>query len=331
MKIKNKLYNVLFLTFVLLTVGATGYMLLGDYSIIDALYMTVITISTVGFREVHPLSDAEKLFTIFLILTSISIFGYIISVVTEFIANGGFLEELKMKRVQKKIQKLEQHSIVCGYGRNGRQAVIKLCKNDETCVVIESDKDLVREIEDLGIICVTGDATDDTILEKAGIKAAANLITTLPRDSDNLYVVLSARQYNANVTIISRASRDTSERKLKIAGANNVIMPDRLGGDHMASLVVSPDIIEFVDKLSLDGNCDTNLQEILIDDLPNEFINMTLLKLDLRRRTGCSVIGFKTPENEYIVNPEPETELIPNSKLIVLGRKEQIEKLQDLF
>jgi voltage-gated potassium channel len=331
MKIKNKLYIVLFLGLLLLSIGIIGYMNIGNYTLIEALYMTVITISTVGFGEVHPSTDAEKLFTIFLILTSITIFGYIVSVITEFIANGRFLEELKIKQVQKKINKLKNHTIICGYGRNGKQAVIKLKNNNETCVIIEDDQTLFKEIEKQGLLCIKGDATDDEILKLAGIKYAKNLITTLPSDADNLYVVLSARQFNDKTTIISRASKTTSENKLRIAGANNVIMPDRLGGDHMASLVVSPDLIEFVDKLSLDGDCDINLKEISVDDLPNEFKGKSLITLDIRKKTGCSVIGFKTKNNEYLINPEPETKLIANSKLIVLGRKEQIIKLKELF
>ncbi len=331
MKIKNKFHIVLFLALTLVSIGVLGFIFIGDYSFVDALFMTVITISTVGFGEVHPSDNNLKLFTIFLILTSITIFGYIVSVVTEYIANGTFLEDLKLKKMQKKINKLENHTIVCGYGRNGRQAVIKLRNNNEPCVVIEGDEQLIKEIEQNNILCVKGDATDDAVLECAGIKKAKNLITTLPSDANNLYVVLSARQFDKNLTIISRASKGTSERKLRIAGADNVIMPDRLGGDHMASLVVSPDVIEFVDKLALDGDCDTNLQEIEVNNLPIEFHNKSLLTLDLRKKTGCSIIGFKTPENEYIINPEPETELIPNSKLIILGRIEQINKLKELF
>lgn len=306
-------------------------MLLGDYTFVEALYMTIITISTVGFSEVHPSGNTEKLFTIFLIITSITIYGYMVSVITEFMANGRFFEEIKNKKVQKMIHKLEKHTIVCGYGRNGRQVVNKLNSSKEICVVIEDNEDLIEEIENKGILCIKGDATDDKILESAGVKKAQNLITTLPSDADNLYVVLSARQFNQNTTIISRASKENSERKLRIAGANNVIMPDRLGGDHMASLVVSPDLIEFVDKLSLNGDCETNLREIDVDDLPSEFQNKTLLKLDLRKKTGCSVIGFKTSKNEYIINPEPETVLEPSTKLIILGKIEQIKKLQELF
>lgn len=331
MDVKNKLYRVILLAILLLAFGVIGFLILGNYNFTDALYMTVITISTVGFSEVHPFGEAEKIFSIILIITSVSIFGYILSVITEFLSNDNFFQELKFKRMEQKIKKLKNHTIVCGYGRNGNQAVNRLINNAENCVVIEVDSELIKEIEELGVSYIKGDATDDKILEKAGIKNAANLISTLPRDADNLYVVLSARQYNKTATIISRASKDTSERKLRIAGASNVIMPDKLGGDHMASLVVSPDLIEFVDKLSLNGDCNTNLKEIEVNKLPKEFINKTVVDLDLRRKTGCSLIGFKSANNEYIVNPEPSILLEPNSKLILLGNENQIENLQALF
>ncbi len=331
MKLRNKLYTVVFLTVMLLGIGIMGFTLLQDYSIIDALYMTVITVSTIGFGEVHPLDSTGKLFTIFLIFTSIGIYGYVVTVITEFIANGKLLREYKIKKMQKKIDKLKGHTIICGYGRNGRQAVAKLQSHKQACVVIEQDKDLIQEISDQGILCIKGNATNDVILEKANIKNASSLIATLPSDADNLFVILSARQFNAAATLISRASDDSSERKLHIAGANNVIMPDKLGGDHMASLVVSPDIIEFVDKLTLDGNCKTNLEEIDVNKLPKIFINKSIRDLDLRRKTGCSIIGYKTTGGEYVINPDAAVELLPNTKLIVLGQPEQIEKLEALY
>jgi len=331
MKIKNKLIGVLILGITLVSIGVIGYMYISDYTFIEALYMTIITISTVGFGEIRPSNDYGKLFSIFLILTSIGIYAYMLSVITEYIANGKFLGELKFKRMQNKIKKLKGHTIVCGYGRNGKQAVTKLNSHDIDCVIIESDKEILTIIESLGYLFIEGNATNDDVLEKAGIHNASNLIATLPSDADNLFIVLSARQFNKNATLISRASNDTSERKLRIAGADNVIMPDKLGGDHMASLVVSPDLIEFVDKLSINGDCDTNLEEILVNNLPNEFINKTLRDLDLRRKTGCSVIGVKTSDNNYIINPESDLKLAPDSKLIILGREDQIIKLHELF
>ena len=318
--------------FVLIFLGTAGFVFIADYSWINGLYMTVITISTVGFKEVEPLDVDAKIFTIFLIITSITLFGYIISVITDYIANNKFIEELKFKQVERKIQRLEKHTIVCGYGRNGKQAMARLRSHAKGCVIIENDPELIEEIESDGqMLYVRGDATSDEVLESAGIAKASSLITTLPSDADNLYVVLSARQLNKECTIVSRATNDSSDRKLKVAGADNVIMPDKLGGAHMASLVITPDIIEFIDRLSIEGESSSNIEELVIEDLPTKYANKSILDLDLRKRTGCTVIGFKTPDKEYIINPDASTKLIPKSKLIVIGRPGEIAKLNTLF
>ena len=328
---QSKLYKALLLLLLVVLTGVIGYMVLSGDTFINALYMTMITITTVGFGTVHPLNDQEKLFTIFLILMSVVIVGYVASVLTEYIASGELLIKLKFKKVQKKILKLNNHAIVCGYGRNGKQAVLKLKKYNMPLVVIESDENRMAEIEEDNLLFIKGDATRDEVLEKAGIKKAASLIIALPSDSDNLYVVLSARQLNQTLTIVSRASNDSSDSKLRIAGADNVIMPDKLGGDHMASLVVTPDIVEFVDKLAADSENSIHLEEIIVENLPKEFLLKSIRDLDLRRKTGCSVIGFKTPENEYLINPDADTKLISSSKLIVLGSPEQIKNLNKIF
>ncbi len=328
----NKLYRALGLILLVVAIGVFGYKLLSDaYTWIEALYMTVITVTTVGFSEVHPTSDMEKLFTVFLIVTSISIYGYVVSVISEYIANGSFFEQLKERKMKQKIQHLKNHTIVCGFGRNGRQAVERLKSYDKHCIVIESDEKIIEELDSYGYTYVKGNATDDVTLEKANISQASHLITTLPSDADNLFVVLSARQLNKGLTIISRASNDTSYSKLKIGGANNIIMPDKIGGNHMASLIVTPDLVEFVERISIEGKETTNLEEIAVNELPDEFINKTLLDLDLRKKTGCSVIGYKDASHEYIINPDVHTILKPNTFLIVLGNVEQIKKLHEEF
>ena len=329
--IKSKLYKTLFLFFTILAIGVTGYMVLSGDTFVNALYMTVITITTVGFGEVHPLSPEEKIFTIFLILISISIFGYTVSSFTEYIISGQLFKQLKLKRVQKTIEKLEGHTIVCGFGRNGKQAIVKLKNYQKEYVVIERNKNLIEKLDTEEILNVEGDATTDEILIKAGIKRAKNLITALSSDADNLFVVLSARQLNKDCTIISRASKESSYSKLKIAGADNVIMPDKLGGNHMASLVVTPDVIEFVDRLTIEGETTANLEEIAVNELPKMYLNKTILDLDLRKKTGCTVIGFRTPDKDYIINPDASIKLVADTHLIVLGRPEQITKLRELF
>ncbi len=329
--LKSKFYKALFFLLTILSIGVVGYMTLSDFNFIDALYMTVITISTVGFRELHPMNTEEKVFTIFLILTSLSLFGYAVSSFTEALANGEFFKQLKRKKVQQKIDKLKEHTIVCGYGRNGMQAINKLRSYQQKFVVVEKDKELLSSLEEDNILYIEGDATTDEALLKAGIENASNLITALPSDADNLFVVLTASQLNKNCRIISRASNESSNNKLKIAGASNVIMPDKLGGAHMASLVVTPDVIEFVDRLTVEGETTANLEEVDVNSLPKEYLGKTIFDLDLRKKTGCTVIGFKTSDGNYVINPEASIKLLADSRLIVLGKPEQIIKLRDLF
>jgi len=169
------------------------------------------------------------------------------------------------------------------------------------------------------------------VLLQAGVERADCLISALPSDSDNVFVVLSARQINKNIRIISRASQETTYGKLKLAGANNVILPDKIGGDHMASLVVVPDLLEFIDNLSIVGETNINIEEIAIEHLYDTSEIKTIRDLDLRKKTGCNVIGYKNEKGEYLINPEAELKLMPKSKIIVLGRPEQIKKLNTIY
>ncbi len=327
----SKVYRTLSLLIIVVSIGAVGFMLISQLTFIDALYMTIITMSTVGFGEVVPLDTNARLFTIILILMSVSIFGYTISVFTELLISGQFFKQLKMKKIHKDITKLKDHIIVCGYGRNGKQAVLKLQEYNRKVVIVEQHKEVLEKLEHKKILTIDGDSTSDEALIQAGITNASTLITALPSDADNLFVVLTARQLNKNCKIISRASNESSYKKLKFAGADNVIMPDKLGGGHMASLVVTPDVVEFVDRLTIEGELDTNLKEIAVNDLPEEYIGKTILDLDLRKRTGCTVIGFKKKKGQYIINPEANTKLKKDTYLILLGRSEQIDRLKDVF
>ncbi len=327
---RSKIYTALFLLLLVLAIGVMGYRLVSNYNWLDAFYMTIITVTTVGFREVHPVDDETKLFTIFLIILSVFIFAYAISVITEYILAKSFLQNVKIRKMKKKIDQLNNHIIICGFGRNGMQAATKLKAYQRPFVVIEKDKEVIEKHEQ-EILFVEGNANEDETLLKAGVDRAQCLISALPNDADNLFVVLSARQLNKNLTIISRASQEASQRKLKLAGANKTIMPDKIGGDHMASLVVLPDLVEFLDQLSIEGENTINLEEIAIEDLPKEYQYKSLVDLDLRKKTGCTVIGYKEPSGNYIINPEADTKLLPNSKLMVLGRPEQIKKLNKMF
>ncbi|TMM31956.1 potassium channel protein [Polaribacter aestuariivivens] len=329
--LQSKINRIVLLAISTLAAGTIGYMWLSNYNFVDAVYMTVITVTTVGFGELQPFSPQEKVFTIFLILTSIILFGYAVSAFSEYLVSGKLFEHFKHRKVEKQIAYLKGHTIVCGFGRNGKQAILKLNNYNKKFVVVEKNKEMTDILDSENILNIEGDATLDETLLKAGIENAAFLITALPSDADNLFVVLTASQLNKNCKVISRASNESSYSKLKIAGADNVIMPDKLGGNHMASLVTTPDVIEFVDRLTIEGETTANLEEIAVDDLPKKYLNKTILDLDLRRQTGCTVIGFRNPDKDYVINPEADIKLIEGSHLIVLGRPEQIIKLRELF
>lgn len=328
---KTRIYTAVFLLVFILMIGVIGYKLISGYSWVDAIYMTVITMTTVGFGEVVPLDDHSKIFTIVLILTSVLIMGYALSIITEYILSKNSAEELKYKRMQKKIDSLKNHVVVCGYGRNGKQAVRKLLAYKKSFVVIEKDRGMEERLLLDEVPYVIGNANEDEVLMQAGIDRASNFISALPDDADNLFVVLSTRQINKNINIISRASYESSYNKLKFAGANNVILPDKIGGDHMASLVVVPGLMEFIDNLSIVGKSNINIEEVAVEKLLKNQSWKTIKDLDLRKKTGCSVIGYKDENGQYIVNPEAELELAPNSKIIVLGRPEQIEALNSEY
>jgi voltage-gated potassium channel len=293
--------------------------------------MTVITVATVGFTEVHPLSDAGRIFTSFLIITSFGTFAYAITSITRYIVDGEFREYFKTKRLTNELEKLENHIIICGYGRNGKQASRVLREHGQRFVVIEQkDEPVQTMVEKYPHLVLKGDATQDEVLMQAGIKRASALITSLPVDADNLFIVLSARALNPKLNIISRASDENSDKKLKTAGANHVIMPDLVGGAHMASLVMKPDVVEFIDYVTGVG-VDINLEEITFEKLPGDLQNKTISELDVRNKSGANIIGFKTAQGEFVINPSPDTKLIPNAKLFVLGTSEQIKTLRQIF
>lgn len=328
----SKIYIPLLLIFCIVCIGIGGYIVIEDYSVLDSFYMTIITVATVGFREVQPLSDSGKIFTSFLIITSFGTFAFALTSISQYVIDGEFNQYFKNYRTLSAIGKLENHVIICGFGRNGKQAANVLKKHTTRFVVIEQKKEIVAGINhQYADLVLEGDATLDEVLLKAGILKAKALITTLPIDADNLFIVLSARTLNPKLTIISRASEDNSDKKLKLAGANNVIMPDKLGGAHMAALVMKPDVMEFVDYITGQGGDNIRLEEITFANLAESYQNKTIRDLEVRNRSGANIIGFKTAQGEYIINPSADTKIIPDAKLFVLGTTEQIGKLKELF
>lgn len=317
---------------VLIVIGTIGYILIEDYRFLDAFYMTIITVATVGYGEVSPLSDAGRIFTSFLIITSFGTFAYAVSAITRFVVDGEFNNLFKLQKLNSAIEKLSDHVIICGYGRNGRQAAQVLKKHDKRFVVIERNPELTETLNHrFKDLVIGGDSTQDEILIKAGVLRAKALITTLPVDADNMFIVLTARNLNPKLTIISRASDDGSDTKIKIAGADNVIMPDKVGGAHMASLVMKPDVMEFIDFVTAQGGDNNNLEELTFNNIPAHLKNKTLKDLEIRNKSGANIIGFKTGDGKYVINPSADTEIIPEAKIFVLGTPDQIKKLKEIL
>lgn len=328
---KNKVYLAISLLVLLLLIGILGFRFISDYSWVDAIYMTVITITTVGYGEVIPLDEGSKLFAVFLIITSVAIIAFSLSVITDYIVNKSNPEFIKNKKIKKMISNLENHVIICGYGRNGKQVAQKLLAHNKPFIIIENEKEIAEKYNSLETPLIFGDANDDSALIQAGIYKANCVIAALPDDADNLFIVLSSRQMNKKLKIISRASKASSYKKLRLAGADNVIMPNRIGGDHMASLVVVPDLVEFLDNISLVGKGSVNIEELPSEKLTQGKENQSILDLNIRSRTGCTIIGYKTPKGKYIVNPPANQLLEVHSKVIVLGNAEQIKRLNELY
>jgi voltage-gated potassium channel len=326
----KKLYMAGGLILAVLLSGMLGFILIEHYSFLDSFFMTIITVATVGYEEVKPLSNGGKLFTSFLIIFSIGTFAYAVSVLTKYVIEGEFQTYFKHYIVNKEILKLENHVIVCGYGRNGRQACDQLRSQNEAFVAIESNPEIVEHMREHGnLLFIEGDATEDEVLLGAGLKHAKALITALPNDAANVFVVLTAREINPKLKIISRASEDASENKLKRAGADSVIMPDKIGGTHMAALVVKPDVLEFIDHIT--GRINIKLEEILYNSLPERMRDKSIRELEIRNKTGANIIGFKTADGEYVINPPPDTIMQQDAKLFVLGTQEQVNRFKEIL
>ena len=341
----NRLVLALTLTFVSLAVGLTGFRLIEHLGWVDAFYMTVTTIATVGFGEVHPFSEAGRVFVSVYIFFNLLVTAYLVSVLTTFIFDGELRKIFNMYRSDQEIQRFSGHVIVCGFGRNGRRAYQELRANGARVVVVEQSEALLKEQtggqadEDydgdglLGgkLYTVLGDATRDRVLLQAGVARASALITALPKDADNVFVALSARALNPRLKIIARASYKTSESKLLSAGADAVVMPDEIGGSHMAKLVVRPEVIRFLDLISGLTADQLRLEELSVNLMRRTLRDQSIRELDVRSRTGANIIGLRHADGTFTVSPAAAYVPLEGDVLLVLGSEQQIETFEVQF
>lgn len=312
--------------------GTLGYIYLEDFSFIDALFMTIITISTVGFREVQPLSDIGKMFTMGLIIFSLGSLAWVASTLARFVFDGELKNYLKTYRVDKKIMKLKNHVIIVGYGRNGEQAAIELRDHDVDFVIIDKRDNVISRIrEDNSLLYIKGDATHEDALSQAGIEHARALIATTPNDADNVFVALTARSMNPSLKVVSRASEMESVSKLKRAGATNVIMPERIGGQRMAKLVTQPDVVEFLEYILLQKSRDVSIEEISCTNMSDSFVNKPISALRKEDTSGINLVGIKISGAKYVFNPDWSLTLSRGDQLFVLGSPAQIKAFRGLL
>ncbi len=322
----ERIFGVAVLLFLASTVG---YMWLENYPLVDALYMTAITLSTVGFGEVHPLSTVGRIFTIGVIIVGVGTGAYLFSTLAEYIIAGELEGTLRQRRMMRVLEKMRNHYIVCGYGRVGEQVAQELHTQGMPFVVVEQDPAVVERCERRGVPYVIGDATEDDTLRQAGIERARGLVAVLDTDADNVFVVLSARTLNPNLMIVARATTEDAERKLLKAGADRVVSPYLMAGYRIVSLLVRPNVIHFLDTALHSQDLELWLEEIEI--MPgSSLVGKTLGEAAIRTRTGANILAIIRPTEHRLIDWSPEVELRSGDILIVLGKKEQLEELARL-
>jgi voltage-gated potassium channel len=310
--------------------GIAGFILIEHYTFFDALYMVVITISTIGYYEVKPLSDLGRVFNIFLIILSFSTFTYALARLTQYVVSGEITLYFKNRHLMQELDKMKQHVIICGFGRNGQQAAKILQVHKIDFVVIEKNVEVIKDYLDASssVVYLLEDATDDNTLVRAGVARARAMIITLPEDANNVFIVLSTRSLNPNLQIISRASNHNSIAKLRKAGADNIVMPELVGGAHMGTLVSKPDVVEFINFLSGEDGESIYIESIGYEKLPPDLKNSSLKEVMSWKKTGVSCIGIKDENGKFYINPPDTTIVGEGMKVMVLGNRNQIDEMK---
>lgn len=327
--IKNLILSFL-LTLLIIFIGTTGYIIIEDWNILDALYMTVITLTTVGYGEVHDVSKMGRIFTIFLVFFGFGFIIYVAGAVVQFMVEGRIRAILGRKILDRKINRLKNHYIVCGYGRIGRVLCKRLIIEPIDLVVVESNEDLVPVMEEDNVLYVFGDAADDTNLLKAGIKRAKGLVAVLATDADNVFLVLTARQINPDLNIIARAGREKSKAKLLAAGANTVESPYDKGAISMAQRIIRPTVTSFLDFAFAHNRKDIQMEEIPVSASSN-LVNIMLKDSGIRQNYNLILIAIKKPDGSMLFNPSFEITIQPDDTVIAVGENENLNKLEKIL
>lgn len=302
----------------LLIFGAVGYIVIEGWSFMDALYMTVITLATVGYGEVHEISPEGRLFTVILIFLGVGFFLYVVGNVIQFLVEGRIRHVLGRRILDKQISKLKDHFIVCGYGRVGRALGSYLIQKYIDVVVIEQNPNRVSVMDEDGILYIMGGATDEAILMKAGIKRARGIISVLGSDADNVFLVLIAKRLNPKIFVVARANQNETEQTLYSAGADKVVSPFALGARRIAHAILRPNVIHFLELAFADDDTDINVEEIPVN-VSSKLVNVSLQESGLRQNFDLIIISIRKADGTMCFNPKALHRFEAGDTVIAVG------------
>jgi voltage-gated potassium channel len=329
-KTRQLAFAVLLMVFIL-AVGTVGYMIIEGWTFLDSLYMMVITLSTVGFTEVHPVSEYGRLLTMGVIVSGIGVGGYLIGTLTQMVVEGQLLHVMGRRKLERRIQKLHKHYIVCGYGRVGRVVCEEIKKSKPTpLVVVEKDPNLAAKIAAEGHFYVLGDATEEECLVQAGAERARALVTALDSEAENVYIAMTAKGLNPDLFILARAGKIGSEKKLLRAGADRVVSPHQIGGSRMAQALLRPTVTDFLDFAIHDAEIELKLEEIPVQPT-SKLADVTLIESGIRQQLDLIIVAIKKGSGEMIFNPASQTRVQIGDTLLALGQRRSLVALSELL
>ena len=307
--------------------GTLGYMGIEGWGAWDAFYMTVITVTTVGYREVHDLSRTGQAFTVVLLLGGVGAALYTFTLLATVVVEGGLPKRLQRRRRTRMLETIKDHFIVCGYGRIGSIVAREFRRQSIPFVIIERDPARFQAAVDDGVVAVEADASREDVLKRVGIERARGLIAAVGTDAENVYAVLSARVLRSDLFIVGRAETEDGTRKLQRAGADRVISPYLIGAVQIAQTAIRPAVVDFVELATSSDNLELAMEEITINPT-SPLSNQSILDASLRQRFGIIVVGIQRQDRRMEFNPEPETAIHAGDKLVVLGRPDSLKRLE---